>query len=41
MPPILRTPGNNCGAQFSFTDLLQEKAEIEVWSFCGPYIHNV
>ena len=26
----LKTPGSNCGAQFCFTDLLQEKVEIEV-----------
>ena len=31
MPSVTKTPGSNCGAQFCFTELLQEKAEIEVW----------
>ena len=31
VPSVTKTPGSNCGAQFCFTELLQEKAEIEVW----------
>lgn len=30
IPNITETPGSNCGAQFSFMELLLENAEIEV-----------
>jgi len=40
VPSITRTPGANCGAQFSFKELLLEKAEIEVLIYAYMFLYN-